>query len=188
MNKCELRLEVKERLSSMDPATAHGWSARILDRILASEKFAAAKTVCCYVSTPQEADTSGVLAGCWDGGKRVCVPVYRDETADYGLSWVQRGDEMAPARWGIDEPVRQLVAQIDEVDVIVMPGVAFDRRCNRVGHGRGYYDRLLSGCGERAPYKLGLAFSVQLFDEVPHESHDVPLDAVMTEHELLTTE
>jgi 5-formyltetrahydrofolate cyclo-ligase len=89
-------------------------------------------------------------------------------------------EELVPARFGLLEPDpnRMRVASPNEADVIIVPGVAFDREGRRVGFGGGYYDRLLSGNGALA---VALSYEGQLVEKAPVDAHDVPVDVIVTE-------
>ena len=81
--------------------------------------------------------------------------------------------------FGIGEPTGEEFSELDRVEMIIVPGVAFDRNNNRMGRGRGFYDRLLKSTPNAT--KVGVAFSFQIFDQIPVESFDVPMDRVLTE-------
>ena len=85
----------------------------------------------------------------------------------------------AGAQFGIGEPTGTVFDRLEEIDMIVVPGVAFDRRGNRMGRGRGFYDRLLSTTP--TAYKVGVAFDFQMFDAIPVEPFDMPMDKVIHE-------
>ena len=85
----------------------------------------------------------------------------------------------AGEQFGIGEPTGPVYTQVDQVEMIVVPGVAFDRKGNRMGRGRGFYDRLLKSTPNA--YKVGVAFDFQMLDDIPMEPFDVPMDDVITE-------
>jgi 5-formyltetrahydrofolate cyclo-ligase len=117
-------------------------------------------------------------------GKTVVVP-YMD-SARIHLFRLESLDELAPGQFGILEPRRELRnapgKSVDpaRIELVVVPGVGFDRQGGRVGHGRGYYDELLKRIRPEVP-RIGLAYECQLFDAVPMLPHDVPMNRVITE-------
>lgn len=151
-----------------------------------SHAFVAAGCVACYQGQAGEVGTERIAARCRETGKRVCLPAWRDEDGGYAFCAWEEGEDLRPARWGIPQPAcpRWLGAG-DRIDLVLVPGVAFDRRGGRVGHGKGYYDALLRHpCAQQAR-RVGLAFDFQVVEQVPMEDHDVPMDAVAAEMGLL---
>ncbi len=159
-------------------------SRAICRRLADLPEYAAAGTLSCYVAFRNEVRTRAFLEAAMASGKRVVVPYcHTDRLALFRLESM---DELAPGTLGILEPraeLRSLSArriEAHDLDLMVVPGVAFDRRAARLGHGKGYYDRLLVDVRPDAPI-VGLAFECQLFPEVPTRPHDVALDLVITE-------
>jgi 5-formyltetrahydrofolate cyclo-ligase len=156
----------------------------ICTRLAALPEYLAAETVMGYVHFRSEVRTRGFLAAALLAGKRIVVP-YCDEDR-LGLFLLKSMDELAPSPWGIPEPKPALRSLADRrvdasaLDLVVVPGVAFDRRGGRLGHGKGYYDKLLVRVRPEAPL-VALAFECQLAHEVPALPHDVPMDKVITE-------
>ena len=89
---------------------------------------------------------------------------------------------MQTAHYGIQEPISPILIPSDLINVMAVPGVAFDRRGNRLGRGGGYYDRLLNNfCG----YAVAVAFDFQVLPKIPYESHDIPVNEIVTETKLI---
>ncbi len=88
--------------------------------------------------------------------------------------------ELAPGKWGIPEPVMKIPVPSQKIDLVLVPGIAFDRRGNRLGRGGGYFDRFLSSIPQRIR-KVALAYSFQIVERVPVTPQDVPVDEVITE-------
>jgi 5-formyltetrahydrofolate cyclo-ligase len=178
---CEKRMLRRTMLRTrrnMDPAQVEATSRRIQAAVLAHPEFLRARSVACYLSLQHEVQTGEILAACWRQGKRVCVPAFNAETNRYELVWYAREDETKRGRLNIPEPkVRQRAGAMD-VDFHVVPALAYDRSGGRLGHGCGYYDRIL---GNWSGLKAGVAFDFQVLDKIPTASHDVPVDLVITE-------
>jgi 5-formyltetrahydrofolate cyclo-ligase len=158
------------------------WSEQIATRVQSLDAFRRAKIVACYLALPQEVQTTPLLAACRRLGQRVCVPAFDDRSGCYRLAWLTTNDILIPGRWQVSEPTEpSWIAQPEAVDVVIVPGLAFDVSGRRLGHGSGGFDRLL----EKLPaFKIGLAFAVQIKPRVPVETHDIPMDAVVTENEI----
>jgi len=159
-------------------------SRAILERVRTLPAYRAARVVLLYVSARSEVRTGPALGAARAEGKTVAVPYcVGDELALF--RWTDPG-ELAPGAFGILEPRPELRGRPDrlvrptDLDAVLVPGIAFDRRGGRLGSGRGFYDRLLSRVRPDATL-IGAAFDCQLVDRVPVDPWDVSLDHVVTE-------
>src|SRR5262245_14670859 len=159
-------------------------SRHICATFLALPEYAAARTVLFYLAARGQARPRHTLPDALKTGKRIVVPYcVQDELELFLLS---SPDELAVGMYKILEPKPELRVRPEkrvapaELDLIMVPGVAFDRRGARMGHGFGYYDRLLQHARPDAPL-VALAFECQLFPEIPTQAHDVFMDKVITE-------
>jgi len=136
----------------------------------------------CYVALPYEVQTWWLIETMLSKDKRVAVPVMEEQTRDLAICEVRDPRaELTPGRFGIWEPapsMRRPVA-VEDPDLVLVPGVAFDRRGHRLGHGHGYFDRLLTRLPETTP-TVGLAFEFQLLDHLPTTAHDRAVHTVLT--------
>lgn len=179
--KAALRARIVARRSGLDTAWRESAGAEAQRRLMGLEAFRAARLVSVYLALPREAPTDGIVAACGREGKRVCVPARRPgRGGGYGLAELPPDGRLIAGALGVREPERPVWVEASEVDFFVVPGLAFGRGGGRVGHGAGYYDRLLAVARPGA-FKAGLAFEFQIFPSVPEEAHDVRLDAVVTE-------
>ena len=157
------------RISESESAEA---STAIRDALTALACWKSAGTVLLFAPLPDEPDT---LVLPWEG-KRYCFPRYHADRG-YEAAEVVEPDELAPGKFGVLEPPpKALHIPPGEVDLVLVPGVAFDEECYRLGRGRGFYDRWLLAL---PGLKLGLGFDHQLVTRVPRETHDVQLDGVI---------
>lgn len=156
-------------------SSASPQSAEILAALEAHPAFRAASTVLLYHSLKDEVDTHEFIRK-WSRKKRILLPVVVGD--DLELRIYTGPKDMAIGAYGIDEPTGELFTDYAAIDFIAVPGVAFDRSGNRLGRGKGYYDRLLP----RIPsaYKAGICFPFQLVEEVPAEAFDIRMDKVIT--------
>jgi len=156
----------------------------IFERLARLPQYAGARTVLCYVSFRSEVSTHAFLAQMWADGKRVVVPYCVAKHLE--LFCLSSFDDLVPGTLGILEPKPELReqdhrrAQVQELELLVIPGLALDRQGGRVGYGKGYFDRLLPGARPDA-LLAAVAFECQLFDAVPMQPYDVRVDAVITE-------
>lgn len=150
-------------------------SVSILAALEAHPAFRAANTVLLYHSLEDEVDTHAFIRK-WSCEKRILLPVVTGD--DLELRIYTGPEDMKIGTYGIEEPIGEIFTDYASIDFIAVPGVAFDPQGNRLGRGKGYYDRLLpripSAC------KAGICFPFQLVEEVPAESFDSCMDVIIT--------
>ena len=157
----------------------------IVEKFMALPEYARSKTVMFYVDVRAEVRTRQALPKAIQSGKRIVVP-WCNEHGLLELFLLEDMSELSVGMYKILEPradLRDVGAKqipVDELDLIMVPGVAFDRRGGRTGHGKGYYDKLLEHARRDAPL-VALAFECQMFPEIPMQSHDIFMDKVITE-------
>ena len=164
-------------------------SATIVARFMELPEYAAARTVMFYVDVRDEVRTRHALPQAISGDKRIVIPYCVD--GELELFHLESMDELEIGMYKILEPrddLRNVAAkrlQPKDLDLIMVPGVAFDREGGRTGHGKGYYDKLLEHARPDAPL-VALAFESQMFPKIPCESHDIYMDKVVTELQTYT--
>lgn len=150
-------------------------SAKILAALEAHPAFRAANTLLFYHSLKDEVDTHTFIEK-WSCEKQILLPVVIGDELE--LRIYTGPEDMRISTYGIEEPVGELFTDYASIDFIAVPGVAFDPKGNRLGRGKGYYDRLLPHIP--AAYKAGICFPFQLVEEVPAESFDIRMDIIIT--------
>lgn len=159
-------------------------SVAIMKRFLELPEYQTANTVMFYVDVRDEVRTRQALPDALATGKRIVVPYCVD--GELELFWLESMDELELGMYRILEPKKELreVAakhlQPADLDLIMVPGVAFDRTGGRTGHGKGYYDKLLEHASLQTPL-VALAFECQMFDAIPMDQHDIYMDKIITE-------
>ncbi|MHC4835994.1 MAG: 5-formyltetrahydrofolate cyclo-ligase [Planctomycetota bacterium] len=185
MEKGALRDEIKQRLAQMNTADRVAKSKQICGRVIESDAFQDASVVMVFLSLPHEVDTTVLILSAWQQGKTVAVPKISWEqrhmipveitSLDTGLKTCQRG---------LRTPANGTPVSFDEIDLIIAPGLGFDRSGNRLGRGGAFYDNFFRH-EKISASRWGVAFSNQLYDTIPHGETDVPIDAVVTENEII---
>lgn len=167
----------RRRLSRQDVAEA---SSRITDRLLAVPEVDRARTVHCYVSWKNEADTHDLIRILLKQGHRVVVPIIDVATKTLRHSEVRDFRELKAGTYGILEPAPEHIrpTALQDIDVIIVPGVAFDLTGHRIGFGGGYYDAFLATTGA---LKIALAYQFQIVDKIPTREEDQRVDIIVTE-------
>lgn len=156
--------------------TAHAYA--IAERVLGLAVVTGASAVMLYGASPEEADPSVLEDALRDLGKRIAYPRVAGGH-DLTIHWVDDRSALVTGAFGLMQPRDGAQrAALKEIDVVVVPGVAFDEQGNRLGFGGGYYDTLLGAPG--APPTIGIAYDEQLVDRVPHEDRDRPVDMLVT--------
>ncbi len=159
-------------------------SRAICQKFIGLDEFRSALTVLAYIDVRTEVRTRHDLPGLLASGKRIAVPYCVDGFLHLFL--LENMDELEIGMYKILEPKPELRERAEkrvppgEIDLVMVPGVAFDRRGARMGHGFGYYDKLLEHVRPDAPL-VALAFECQLFPEIPTQAHDVFMDKIITE-------
>ena len=152
------------------------------ERVLALPAVREARTVMLFSSFGSEVDTDLLAARLDRSGVRVVLPFLEDREIHAAVHG--SGDELVPSGYGPREPAARTPVDPAEVDVVVVPGLAFDREGYRVGYGGGYYDRFLSRLSERT-VRIGLCFKEQLLESVPHGPADQRVDIIVTPEEAI---
>lgn len=181
--KAELRKAVLARRDALPAEARRALSARITERVLALEVFGVARRVLAYMSFGSEFDTGAFVAAALARGKKLVLPRLERGAEALRLHVVRDPvRDLAAGLWGIREPRPERCPEADaaEIDFVLVPGLAFTPRCERLGYGRGYYDRLIRSLPRR-PALVAAAFSLQIVPELPLTEADESLDLVVTE-------
>ena len=180
--KTEIRRRVLAQRSAMTKAEAKQKGEAILGRLMSTDLYRQARCLSCYVSVKNEADTLGLIRVALDGERRVGVPLVGGG-GKMALVEIRSLSDLHPAPFDLLEPRGPGLTEIppEAFDLVIVPGLAFDRQGNRTGFGGGYYDRFLARA--TAP-KVALAYDFQVIDGVPADPHDVRMDYLVTEAEI----
>lgn len=201
--KKQLRREMEMKRSALSPANRLDKSADIcrlaLNSVLhqffaksANEQSGdqAAPILFTYIPVRAEVDVTPIVEWCWEQGIGVAVPRVVSEERRFTLHLIRSFDDLQVGAYGIREPKAEVpvLASLDRVKLMIVPGLAFDEQMGRLGYGGGYYDRFMEECQDQSgqePFKLALAYDIQLVPDVPMASHDLRVDAVVTEFRIL---
>ena len=183
--KNRFRRELKDRRSGLLKSEVLNKSNQIKERLFSLKEFKQAHVVLFYISYDNEVYTHDMIKESISKGKRIVVPISDKENRRLILSEFDEWNNLEPGSHGILEPRKDKIKEIsvDKVDLIIVPGVGFDEKGHRIGHGKGYYDNLLRNSTKAL--HIGLAFEFQIIDHVPTEKHDVTLDRIITEKRII---
>lgn len=177
-----LRLRDRQSIGELEQK-----SGDIIDQVLHLHEYVRARGVACYVSKDSEVNTRTLIRTALDQEKRVLVPVVKSGDIDLFFSEIRDlGKELATGTFGILEPKAEFVRPVglDVVDLMFVPGIVWDKDGYRLGWGRGYFDRAIKKLPEHVR-SAGLAFNMQLINQVPRDQFDVPVDMVVTESRVI---
>lgn len=180
--KHKIRKEIKNKFKAYSTLEKIKKSAIIKDKLFNEEEFKKAKVVMFYVSLKDEVDTYRMIDEALKAGKRVCVPVILKEEKRLIAGEIHnRLEDLESQHFGIYQPKQDRVKEVplDDIDLVVVPGVAFDKNNIRLGRGHGYYDRFLPGLPS-ATKALGLAFDFQIVENLPQDPHDIPVSKIVS--------
>ncbi len=162
-------------------------SEDITDQILLLHEFVRARGIACYVNKDTEVDTRILIRKALDRQKHVLIPVIKKGEVDLFFSEIKDlGKELTRGTFGVPEPKPEFVRPfgLDAIDLIIVPGIAWDKNGYRLGWGRGYFDRVLQKLPPHVK-SAGLAFNLQLINQVPRDQFDVPVNMVITESRVI---
>jgi len=185
MNKAQLRSQLRKQLVAISDQQRNEMSRKVCKNLIKSDEFQRASVIMFFLSMPHEVDTTSAILYCWQHEKTVAVPK---------VSWQQR--HMLPVEIsslevglavetsGMRNPVTGLPMPIEEIDLIITPGLGFDESGNRLGRGGGYYDRFFDSKNLRAK-KVAIAFSEQIVDAIPVTERDRKVDLLITDKKII---
>ena len=179
--KALLRKEIRARMKALSPEERRKSDDALFARFLALPAVAEADVILLYHGMGAELDTARLIPALLDMGKTVALPRCTDEPGIMDARPVEKDTVLIRHRYGMLEPgPDRPVVSPGEIDLVLVPGLAFDRRGYRLGQGGGYYDRYLP---QTKAVTVALCRSCFLLDAVPREEHDAPVDLVLTEEE-----
>lgn len=177
--KRALRATMRERLRALSRAERERDSARICERLREGFAEGEVRVVLGFVALPSEPDVGAALRAWGRAGVEVCLPRWRPREGDYEAAVVGEESSLCVGPYGVREPGPDAPAvSWERLDLVLVPGLAFDPSGRRLGRGKGYFDRLLSFA--RRARRWGVAFDFQIVAEVPAEPHDVNVHQLVT--------
>lgn len=186
INKKELRKEILRKRQVMDTIEKEKADNKITDEFLKTDYYKKAEKIFIYVSYDSEINTKGIINRALSDNKKIYVPRTDFKTKNMDAVEIIALAELMENSYGILEPsIEKKSINPNNLDLIVVPGVAFDRNGGRMGYGAGFYDRYFKKLSNKKIKKLVLAYDLQVVAEVPMEECDVPVDYIITEKEFI---
>ncbi len=179
MDKKELRQHIKEKKKTFEETTLKVWSESLFQHIEKLPEFIAADTVFLYHSMKGEVYTHTFINK-WYKEKNIILPVVKEDNLE--LRFFEGEDSLDLSDYGILEPVGKKLDDFRQIQLSLIPGIAFDKKKNRLGRGKGYYDRTLPLLNS---YNVGICFDFQLVEKIPTDPFDQKMDCLCTENGLI---
>lgn len=178
--KQKIRREIRSIKGNQCQQEMREISAEILSRLESLSEYTEAKNILLYHSLPDEVDTTGFIRK-WEGKKNILLPVVEKDEL---LIRRYKPENISKGSFGIYEPQGENITDLSQIELAIIPGVAFDRCMNRLGRGKGYYDKLLV---KTTALRIGICFDFQLRDHIPAEPFDCLMDIIITRDEIIRT-
>ena len=177
--KKQIRKEILALRKTMPISLLEEKSRIITGKVIRHSVFQSAECIFCYIDAKGEVRTKDIIEYAWSQGKKVAVPKVHGEIMEF--YYITAYDQLEEGNFGIQEPKEscQKVKCIPENSIVIMPGVAFDMRGNRIGYGKGYSDKYFSKNSNL--YKMAIAFSIQILPEILADEFDVRANCVIIE-------
>lgn len=186
--KSTLRSEMRANRLNLTDEEFVEKSKRIAEIILGMPQYKEAERIMAYLPLQGEVNIKHLFGPLWEAGKELYVPVC--EGQDHGVmqaALYKKKSITTITKQKVEEPVFARYIDPEDLDLLLIPGLAFDRQGHRLGYGGGYYDRFFHRLSEKA-VKIGVTFELQVFDEIPYETHDQFLDGLITEMGFYSTQ
>lgn len=185
MKKTVVRQRLKEERSHLSIEDVLSLSDALQQRFLNSSLYSEAAVIAAYSSFKGEVDTSMLVNRAIADGKKIVMPKVSNDYASMDFIFIEGEHCLSEGAYGIKEPIfdESRVACKSDIDIIIVPGVAYDLKGHRMGMGKGYYDKALSGIDRER--LVGFAYDFQILDEVPFEAHDISVGSVVTEKRIV---
>ncbi|MFT8317514.1 MAG: 5-formyltetrahydrofolate cyclo-ligase [Sporolactobacillus sp.] len=184
--KKQLRLDMLEKLRRLDESEFKQSGKRIRDRLVRDRLWRHAKVIAVTLSLGREIETEEIIERAWSEAKTVAVPKCHPAAKTLTFHQLDSFDQLNEGYFHLKEPSpeKTRLVQLEQVGLMIVPGVVFDRRGNRIGYGGGYYDRLL---GSYRGATVALLLGMQLVPNIPIEAHDQRINLLFTEDERIDT-
>lgn len=183
--KKEIRKFIIEKRETIDYGTRIEWDSNIFNKLINSEFYKNARVIFAFVSFKSEVDTHQIINRAIMDKKIICVPKIKSRDKEIEIYKINSLSDLSKGYYGILEPSDNCpTIDSNNIDLILMPGSAFDRKGGRVGYGMGYYDRFLVKM-DRDVDKIALAYDFQVLDKVPMEERDIRINGIITNKEFI---
>ncbi|KAB2338519.1 5-formyltetrahydrofolate cyclo-ligase [Cytobacillus depressus] len=175
-----LRKQIIEELAKIQKPVYEQLSYQIANNLFQDEIWKEANTIGITISKPPEVDTYQIIRRAWEEGKKVVIPKCLPQNKELDFRTLSRFDQLESVYYGLFEPIESMTIAVapTDIDLLIVPGLKFTKNGYRLGFGGGYYDRYLTNYVGRT---VSLAFQRQIADGIPIETHDIPVEKIITD-------
>lgn len=187
LEKIQIRESILDIRDNMSESEVDELSEKIISTLVKLPIFKKSSNIMLYLSFNNEVDSFRLIDYCKQHNKKVIIPFcIKNGTKIVPTEIKDVEKDLVRSSFGYMHPKRDIVKPVDieSIDLIIVPGISFDKRCYRIGFGAGYYDRFLGKLNFKIP-TVGLAYDFQIITSVPTEYYDIPLDYVVTEKRII---
>ena len=181
--KAETRKKLKAKRNSISNKSKLDFC--IAQKLFSLDEYKNADKILVFVSLFDEIDTESIINSALSSGKTVAVPYCKNKFGEMEFYLINSLDELKTGTFGVREPDIEINKKLEDFEksIIIVPGLSFDRDGNRIGYGGGYYDRFLANY---SGVSIGLCYGEMMFDSIPTDKYDIPVDIVVTDSEVFT--
>lgn len=185
MEKQLLRTTQLNKRNALNFLDVQGKSHEATQRLITLPAYKKAKTVFTYLAYKNELNTNALIQNAWQQGKTIVVPICQKKDKTLLLSRLNSFNDLVVGNYNIFEPKQTHIDPIstDELDLVILPGLAFDLEGNRLGYGGGFIDRFLPTLAPTCT-KIALAYDFQILPIIPTQEHDIPVDIIVTDKDI----
>ena len=182
MNKSEWRRKIREQLDSMSNDLYMQSSLVIKEKLLKEPSIIEGNTIAITISNKREVDTIPIIESLWKAEKKVVVPKCNAQNRTMQFYKIENFNQLEIVYMDLREPIPELTELVtaEQIDCMIVPGIVFDKSGYRIGYGGGYYDRYLEHFKGQL---ISLAFHFQVVESIPKDSHDIPVNLIITNHD-----
>ncbi|WP_462412222.1 5-formyltetrahydrofolate cyclo-ligase [Neobacillus sp. Marseille-QA0830] len=182
--KISIRSGMKQTLSQLSKPIYEDYSYKIACRLFQEQVWNEAKIIGITISKPPEVDTYQMIRKAWESGKQVAVPKCNPKEKLLTFHALTEFSQLESVFFGLFEPIEEITKEVaaDDMELLIVPGLAYSTDGYRVGFGGGYYDRFLSRYSGNT---VSLAFNEQIISDLPVENHDIPVSCIITPDKVL---
>lgn len=185
-SNAEVRASIKQMRSKLKPDFQETASQKIQQRLITLPQFNQANKIACYLAHNGEALTNPIIDYIWQESKNCCLPVLHKTPKKYLTFHIYNQDtQLSPNQYDINEPVATSQITITDLDIVIVPLVAFDKDCHRLGMGAGFYDRTFAlRKHQDSPLLIGIAYEMQKIATITPNDWDIAMDFIVTENHI----
>ena len=185
LTKKQIRRKLLKQRRELSKDSVSYNSLKVIEQLLALKVVQESKRFHLYYPINNEIDTTQLIEYLWSNNKEVILPRTDFENKSLKNSIITSYDQLEETTFNMLEPKEDMKAYTGDIEIVIVPGVAFDRSSNRMGYGGGFYDRFLEST---SAIKIALSHHFQLLDTIPAETHDIKMDYIITEKDIIEKE